>query len=837
MGPGLAAALARGHEEGTPEGVAELYDTYADELFAYLRTLTGDDRIAGELLHDTVVVVRSRARGLGGSAGAGGAGASGGGRGPGRTAGGPEGVGGRAAGRGDGTLRALLYAVARSEAARHGGVAVGAAASDGFGAASATGAPARPDARAAEFGQVWRPGVVDLGAVRDRARLLPLVPTALKGVEPAEREALELTVRHGLDAAELGRVLELSERQAVRLVARGRTQFAECLVVHAVCVHPDQECAELAVLLPSGVVSGAALPGPIEPELRVPARLHVESCGACRPFIPEGLREDGARYTGPRAESRAHGAVAPDAGAVHVGATELGRGAGGPARDRQTGTTATTHSGTTAPPHPDRESAAAVTAERRPDETGTRRTYPRSPGEQSPFSAGPGVPPGFRARGVDASGAQAPGGSARRSGTAGAEDPSAESARRGDGRAAGRHSAEGGSAHHGSRGPGGESAWQGAGAGSAARRTRPDSALNLGDAATEGAARGRSLGGAPDLSSATRRSTVPGPRRRAKASREATQPLAPTVVFGQVEATAESGSPGLAATVDALLGTGPARPAPLAVRAELLRTTSHGARAAHGLVVARAVRAGRDGFPRTKKRRIRTPLATTAAAAAAAVLLGVALTTGGDAHPSTQADAPVALATHTGAESTEPTPGPGVAGAGGPGAGVELPPPARDDGAAAATTQPPSPSSTPSPTARPSDRTTAGATKGSGNGNGKPGGDARIAGAMDGADTGGGNGPRVLTPSVVLTAGNPVGTLRLSAADAPVNWTLGVSGAPWVSLSRTSGTLRAGATVSVTVAWDTARAPAGGPVTVTIAVGPGGQTITVTGPGRSSGPR
>ncbi|NUU25619.1 MAG: hypothetical protein HOV68_29560, partial [Streptomycetaceae bacterium] len=274
MGAGLAEALAHGCEVGMPEGVAELYDAYADGVFAYCRTLTGDERIAREVLHDTMVVVRARAAGL----------------------------------RGDAQLRALLYAVARSECVRHGG------ARGLWDAASSS-----SSSSSAESGQVWRPGVVVLGAVRDRARLLPLVPIALAGVDPPEREALELAVRHGLDDAELGRVLGLPPRRAALLVERGREQFAMCLRVHAVCAHPDGECAELAVLLPSGVVTGTALPGAIETGLRVPAGLHVDSCPQCARLRPAGLAGDrgGALGRGKAAAPGLEGAGASLAGRVN----------------------------------------------------------------------------------------------------------------------------------------------------------------------------------------------------------------------------------------------------------------------------------------------------------------------------------------------------------------------------------------------------------------------------------------------------------------------------------------------------------------------------------------
>ncbi|WP_436774191.1 BACON domain-containing protein [Yinghuangia sp. YIM S09857] len=558
-------ALARGHEKGTPEGVAELYDAYADGLFAYCRTITGDERIAGEIVHDTVVVVRARAAGL----------------------------------NGDAQLRALMYAVARSECVRHGGARP-------HGRDSAATAAA-----AAESGQVWRPNVVVLGAVRDRARLLPLVPVALAGVDAPEREALELSVRHGLEPVELARVLGVSERQAERLAERGREQFATCLRVHAVCVHPDQECAELAVLLPTGVVSGATLPEPIESRLRVPAELHIDSCESCAPFRPELVLRPGG-FTGPR------------------------------------------------------------------------QTLPAT---------------------------------------------------------------------------------------------------------------------APAASDAD--------------------------------------------VVDALVATGPARPAPLSVRAALLRTSARGARGAHGhgLVVARAVRAGRDGFPRTR-RRGRAPLATAAVAAAAGLLMIVALVASdGSADAEDRGNAPVALASQPG-QTPGTLPEPGIAGAGVPGAAVEAPTSAAASptapGTAVPSTGKPSATASRPPGSLPP---SSGGPKGNGgqqngpdggpgNGPGTGQGGARIAGADDGGAPGAG-GARVvvLTPNLAFTPGNASGTLRLSAVGGQITWSLGVS-APWVTVSRTSGTLRSAGTASVTVTWDRSKAPAGRTATAVITVGPGGQTVTVSGPGR-----
>lgn len=715
VGTGLAAALARGHREGTPEGVAEFYDAYADGLFAYCRTLVGDERIAAEAVHDAMVVARARAAVVGD----------------------------------DDLLRALLYAVARTECVRHGG--------------------ARPDAT--DLGHVWRPGVVVLGPVRDRGRLLPLVPVALAGVDPAEREALELVVRHGFDEAGAARVLGLSERQTARLVARGREQFAMCLRVHTVSVHPDQECAELAVLLPSGVVSGATLPQPIEAGLRVPAGLHVDSCGLCAPFRPEGLTGDGQgqRPAGtPGGQPPAPGGTAPSGAAPGA----IGR-------------------------------------------------YPRHAAHRSVAEAAPGAVGRYPR-----------------------ETPSVNGSQPADRGASGRYPRETPSvngSHPGDAGP----------PGALGRYPRETPAANGSRPVDPGVSGG--LGRYPrETPSANGSQPVdPGTHASGAVGRYPRTPVAPHSGTGSVPALVSV--PGAAGTevrdvVDALVATGPARPAPLAVRAAVLRTTgSAGASDGHGsVVVARAVRAGRDGFPRARRRR--APLATAAAAGAAAVVLAVALaTSGGPVDSGARGDTPVALASPP-APGVGPDGEPGIAGAGGPGAAVEVPPPAPSTDRPAPASSGAAPtgkaSASPSSSRKPDAKSPSGARS-----SGVPGGSAttgttsgakgpKVFGAqgIDG-DTGGGTAALTVTPSLLLTAGNPSGVLRLTAGDASVSWTLSVSSAPWVTLSRTSGTLRAGAYVSVTVAWDVTRAPVGGPVTVSLAVGPTGQTVVVTGPGRSSGLR
>ncbi len=49
---------------GDPDGLAAAYDTYADPLFKYCRTLLGDPADAADAVQDTFVIADSRLDGL-----------------------------------------------------------------------------------------------------------------------------------------------------------------------------------------------------------------------------------------------------------------------------------------------------------------------------------------------------------------------------------------------------------------------------------------------------------------------------------------------------------------------------------------------------------------------------------------------------------------------------------------------------------------------------------------------------------------------------------------------------------------------------------------------------
>src|SRR6266704_272331 len=64
----------------------------------------------------------------------------------------------------------------------------------------------------------------DVGADVEKAELRALVRDALSGLGPAEREVLELQLRHGLGIGEVTSVLGISRNHAHALLSRARDQ-------------------------------------------------------------------------------------------------------------------------------------------------------------------------------------------------------------------------------------------------------------------------------------------------------------------------------------------------------------------------------------------------------------------------------------------------------------------------------------------------------------------------------------------------------------------------------------------------------------------------------------
>ena len=257
---------------GDPSGLAAAYDRYAEPLYKYCRSMLSNPADAADAVQDTFVIASSRLAEL----------------------------------RDPGRLRAWLYAVARNECLR------------------ILGSP-RPAPRL-----TVPPGMADTviditeGAA-ERAELRALLTTAARGLNPAEREVLELRLRQGLEAAEVADVLGVSRSQAASLASRARGQLEACLAVLLVGRAGRDDCRELSALL-------AGWDGQLTPALRRRAHRHIERCATCttrrvyelRPAVLLGLSA-GAAMAAAAAESLRLAAGVPGDLKAHTMALAAGQ--------------------------------------------------------------------------------------------------------------------------------------------------------------------------------------------------------------------------------------------------------------------------------------------------------------------------------------------------------------------------------------------------------------------------------------------------------------------------------------------------------------------------------
>jgi RNA polymerase sigma factor (sigma-70 family) len=257
---------------GDPSGLAAAYDRYAEPLHKYCRSMLSDPADAADAVQDTFVIAASRLAEL----------------------------------RDPDRLRAWLFAVARNECLR------------------ILRSP-RPAPRV-----TVPPGMADTiiditeGAA-ERAELRALFITAARGLNPAEREVLELQLRQGLATAEVADVLSVSRNQAHSLATRARDQLEACLAVLLVGRAGRGDCRELNALL-------AGWDGQLTPALRRRARRHIEQCATCatrrvyelRPAVLLGLPA-GAAMAAVAAESLRLAAGVPGDLKAHTMALAAGQ--------------------------------------------------------------------------------------------------------------------------------------------------------------------------------------------------------------------------------------------------------------------------------------------------------------------------------------------------------------------------------------------------------------------------------------------------------------------------------------------------------------------------------
>ncbi|HET8684939.1 MAG TPA: RNA polymerase sigma factor [Micromonosporaceae bacterium] len=281
----LVAAMAA----GDPRGLDGAYRRYADRLFAYCRSLVGDAETAADAVHDTFLIAGERAGQV----------------------------------REPDRLGAWLYAVARSQCLR----------------------TLRQRRRSVPMAETYEPVAdsTDPAARVQAAQVRALVAAAAAGLNPPDREVIELAVRHGLSAADVGAVLGVPANHAHARLSRARTQLEAALGALLIARAGGGRCAGLDALL-------HGWDGQLTTLLRKRIHRHAAGCDECGlrrrellspaallsayaalPFAVAPLRRPGLGH-GP---GRPGGPAAGPGGAKPPAAGPDGR--GGPAFDPATG--------------------------------------------------------------------------------------------------------------------------------------------------------------------------------------------------------------------------------------------------------------------------------------------------------------------------------------------------------------------------------------------------------------------------------------------------------------------------------------------------------------------
>ncbi|MEU5994264.1 sigma-70 family RNA polymerase sigma factor [Spirillospora sp. NPDC047418] len=173
--------LVKGLNEGDEAALAALYDEYAERLYDYASSMTGDEKVAADIVHDTFIDASRRAPRM----------------------------------RDHLHLGSWLYGAARRRCVRRGRAKVpfwdrNAEFSD---------APFVDRADDDELGLDW-PSPDELHG---------LLRACLSRLEPVDQEIMVLAFRHGLRPARLGAALGLSPRRAAMRVRRGRAELEAAL--------------------------------------------------------------------------------------------------------------------------------------------------------------------------------------------------------------------------------------------------------------------------------------------------------------------------------------------------------------------------------------------------------------------------------------------------------------------------------------------------------------------------------------------------------------------------------------------------------------------------------
>lgn len=208
---------------GDPAGLAAAYDKYADSLYGYARSFFRELADAADVVHDTFVIAAASLNQL----------------------------------RDPERLRPWLYAVARSLCLRR------------LRADKAAAIDIAPEDIPEGADEDSGPG-----GDAERAELRALLRAAGGGLNPGERDIVELRLWQGLDAAEAAAVLGITRGHAHALLSRGRDQLTASLAALLVARTGRADCAELDRML-------SGWDGQLTVLTRKRLCRHIDRCDVC----------------------------------------------------------------------------------------------------------------------------------------------------------------------------------------------------------------------------------------------------------------------------------------------------------------------------------------------------------------------------------------------------------------------------------------------------------------------------------------------------------------------------------------------------------------------------
>jgi RNA polymerase sigma factor (sigma-70 family) len=214
--PAVVAAIVA----GDPAGLAEAYDKYAVPLHSYCRSMLREPADAADAVQDTFLVATAKLHSL----------------------------------RDPGKLRAWLYAVARNECLRR--------LRAGHTVSALEEAPDLPT----QTGEV--------GLATERVELQELVRAAIDGLNPGERDVIELSLVADLDGDELADALGVSRNHAHARLSRARSQLERSLGALIVARTGRTACPDLDAML-------TGWDGQLTVLTRKRTSRHIEHCEIC----------------------------------------------------------------------------------------------------------------------------------------------------------------------------------------------------------------------------------------------------------------------------------------------------------------------------------------------------------------------------------------------------------------------------------------------------------------------------------------------------------------------------------------------------------------------------